>query len=50
MADTDNDRRAGFAQAAIDTFRLETGTDEEDVLGDLLCDLRHSDWTSAGSA
>ena len=36
-----NDSRALWADAAIRTFRHETGTDLEDSLGDLLCDLMH---------
>jgi len=36
-----NGRRAGWAGKAIAAFRVATGTDEEDALGDLLADLRH---------
>ena len=36
-----NDARAQWADAAIRTFMEETGTDYEDSLGDLLCDLLH---------
>lgn len=36
-----NDDRAGLAQAAIDTFMRETGTDSEDAISDLLCNLMH---------
>jgi hypothetical protein len=39
--DTMNDSRAGWAEAALSTFMRETGTDEEDALGDLLADLMH---------
>jgi len=34
-----NGERAGWARTAIDAFMAETGTDEEDALCDLLCDL-----------
>lgn len=36
-----NDRRAGWAQMAIDRFIRATGTEPEDAVADLLCDLRH---------
>jgi hypothetical protein len=36
-----NDQRAAWAAAALQAFRYITGTDEEDALGDLLCDLMH---------
>lgn len=36
-----NGKRAGWARTAIDAFMAEIGTDEEDALCDLLCDLRH---------
>jgi hypothetical protein len=36
-----NDRRAAWAAVALRAFRLVTGTDDEDALGDLLCDLMH---------
>jgi len=36
-----NHQRAAWADAAVLTFMHETGTDVEDVLGDLLCDLMH---------
>ena len=36
-----NDSRAQWADAAIRTFMDQTGTDYEDSLGDLLCDLLH---------
>jgi len=36
-----NDARAEWAEAAISEFRRITGTDDEDALGDLLCDLMH---------
>ena len=36
-----NGKRAGWARIALDTFRADTGTDEEDALCDLLCDLMH---------
>jgi len=36
-----NDARAEWADEAIKTFMKRTGTDFEDSLGDLLCDLMH---------
>lgn len=36
-----NDDRARWAAAALRRFQSETGTDSEDMLGDLLCDLMH---------
>ena len=36
-----NDSRAEWAGAALSAFMRETGTDEEDALGDLLADLIH---------
>jgi len=36
-----NDKRVAWAEAALTTFIRETGTDREDSLGDLLCDLMH---------
>jgi hypothetical protein len=36
-----NDKRAAWAGASLRTFIDETGVDEEDALGDLLCDLKH---------
>jgi hypothetical protein len=36
-----NDDRAAWAQAAVDTFMRETGTDAEDAIPDLLGDLMH---------
>ena len=36
-----NDSRAEWAGKAIAAFQLETGTDDEDVLGDLIADLMH---------
>ena len=36
-----NLRRAKWARAAVDVFVALTGTEEEDVLCDLLCDLMH---------
>jgi hypothetical protein len=36
-----NDKRAAWAAVALRAFRLVTGTDNEDALGDLLCDLMH---------
>jgi len=36
-----NDDRADWAEAALIEFRRITGTDDEDALGDLLCDLMH---------
>jgi hypothetical protein len=39
--DNMNDSRAQWAEAALSTFMRETGTGQEDALGDLLADLRH---------
>ena len=36
-----NDRRAQSAGEALKAFMLNTGTDEEDALADLLTNLRH---------
>jgi hypothetical protein len=36
-----NDNRAAWAGVAIAAFQEVTGTDDEDVLGDLLADLMH---------
>jgi hypothetical protein len=36
-----NDSRAEWAGKAITAFQRETGTDDEDVLGDLIADLMH---------
>ena len=36
-----NDKRTAWAANALATFVHETGTDEEDSLGDLLADLMH---------
>ena len=36
-----NDKRAQWAAAALREFGRITGTDDEDALGDLLCDLMH---------
>jgi hypothetical protein len=36
-----NADRAEWAAAALRHFRCSTGTDYEDALGDLLCDLMH---------
>lgn len=33
--------RAAWAETALDAFRAETGTDREDAVCDLLCDLMH---------
>jgi hypothetical protein len=38
---TPNERRAEWAQCAIDAFIETTGTDPEDALSDLLCDIMH---------
>ena len=42
-----NDSRAEWAGAALSTFMKETGTDQEDALGDLLADLMH--WADRNS-
>jgi hypothetical protein len=39
--DGKNDSRAEWAGAALSAFIKETGTDQEDALGDLLSDLMH---------
>jgi hypothetical protein len=39
--DGQNNDRAKWAEAAIKEFERETGTDREDGLADLLCDLMH---------
>ena len=36
-----NDKRAAWAGAALATFITQTGTDEENAVGDLLGDLMH---------
>jgi hypothetical protein len=36
-----NASRAKWAGAALRQFQCVTGTDDEDALGDLLCDLMH---------
>ena len=36
-----NGERAGWARTAVDAFVADTGTDEEDALCDLLCNLMH---------
>ena len=36
-----NNKRAGWAKIALKAFIAETGTDEEDAVGDLLSDLMH---------
>jgi hypothetical protein len=36
-----NNDRAEWAGATVRHYQCSTGTDYEDVLGDLLCDLRH---------
>jgi hypothetical protein len=39
--DNMNDARAAWARNALATFIQDTGTDQEDALGDLLADLMH---------
>lgn len=39
--DGQNDNRATWADQAVRAFRYTTGTDREDALSDLLCDLMH---------
>jgi hypothetical protein len=39
--DEKNADRARWAEAALICFQIETGTDDEDALADLLCDLMH---------
>jgi hypothetical protein len=47
-----NQERAGWAQAALETFCGRTGTDPSDAVSDLIADLMHwcdrtgSDWNS----
>jgi hypothetical protein len=36
-----NNVRASWAQAALDTFRAATGSEDDTLLYDLLCDLMH---------
>ena len=36
-----NDDRAGWASTALRAFQVETGTDDEDAMSDLLADLMH---------
>lgn len=36
-----NPARADWANVALAAFRVKTGTDAEDALSDLLCDLMH---------
>ncbi len=36
-----NDDRAAWASEALERFQAVTGTDREDSLADLLCDLMH---------
>jgi hypothetical protein len=36
-----NDKRASLAGAALAVFKSETGSDEEDAVGDFLADLMH---------
>ena len=36
-----NDERAEWAASALRDFQRRTGTDDEDTLSDLLCDLMH---------
>jgi hypothetical protein len=38
---TQNEKRAEWAQGAIDSFQDITGTDDEDAISDLLCDMMH---------
>lgn len=39
--DGQNDDRAEWAESAIRQFQITTGTDFDDALKDLLCDLMH---------
>jgi hypothetical protein len=36
-----NEKRASWADAAIEAFRRQTRTDRKDALMDILCDLMH---------
>lgn len=37
----DNTDRAGFAEVAVEAFRKACGTDREDAISDLICNLCH---------
>ena len=41
VAETENQIRSSWAHAALRSYQRETGTDDEFMLQDLLCDLRH---------
>ena len=41
MEATMNDRRASWADEALETFMTKTGCDGSDAISDLLCDLMH---------
>jgi hypothetical protein len=36
-----NADRAAFAQEAVDAFQIACSTDDEDAIGDLICNLLH---------
>jgi hypothetical protein len=38
---SENEKRADWADKAINTFIEATGTDPEDAVSDLLCDIMH---------
>jgi hypothetical protein len=44
--DNKNDERADWANKSIGLFMIVTGTDYEDALADLLCDMMH--WADRG--
>jgi hypothetical protein len=46
--EVDNNKRAGWAEGALQHFAEETRTDQCDLLKDLLCDLMH--WADATGA
>lgn len=36
-----NLERAAWAESAVDAFQIETGTDDENAVADLLCNIMH---------
>lgn len=46
--DGQNPERAAWALVAVKAFQKTTGTEDEDALSDLLCDLMHLDDYSKG--
>ena len=41
MSQTQNDKRAQWAGKAVDVFMETTGTEPENAVSDLLCDIMH---------